>query len=299
MKKVLVIVGPTGVGKTAFSIELAKQFQTEIISGDSIQIYRGLDIGSGKVTKEEMEGIPHHLIDEKDPNESYTVVDFQQEARSWMEQIDFPMIVGGTGLYLKACLYDYIFEKESSSPIEPELETYSNEELYKMLVESDPIQAQKIHPNNHHRLLRSLTIQKRSGVTQSELIEKQSHQPIYDAFVVGCTMPREQLYQRIDARVEKMFQEGLVEEVKQLLEKGYTFSDPGLRGIGYQEFQPYFLGECSLEKVKEEIQKHSRQYAKRQYTWFHHQMDVHWMDVLDHQAKKAMIQEIQEWKDQN
>ena len=296
MKKVIVIAGPTASGKSDFAIEVAKRVSGEIISGDSIQVYRGLDIGSGKIKEEEKEGIPHYLLDILDPSENYSVADFQKHARSIIDNSDKMMIIcGGTGLYLKSCFYDYEFLDEDGEYVDAEFEQYTNEELYRMLLESDPKQAEKIHQNNRRRLLRTLTIQRRSGKPQSELIDEQKHELIYDAYIIGCTMPRDILYKRINDRVDRMFIEGLEEEVKGLLDKGYTFKDPGLQGIGYKEWQAYFNNEMSKEEVKEEIQKHSRQFAKRQYTWLNHQMEVKWMDVTNKEEIDKMLEEVEKW----
>ena len=297
MKKVLVIAGPTASGKSGFAVEIAKRIGGEIISGDSIQVYRGMDIGSGKVTEAEMEGIPHHLIDILDVNEPYSVSHFQTMARSLIETIDMPIIAGGTGLYLKACLYDYDFPEEEPRAVNPELEAMDNEALYALLVEKDEESARKLHPNNRQRVLRALSILEEHGIPKSELEAAQKHEPVYDIFIAGCTMERSVLYERINARVEGMFQAGLLDEVKGLLEQGYTFADPGMKGIGYREFEPYFNGECDLENVKAEIQKHSRQYAKRQYTWLRHQMPVHWFEVLDERDRSRMMNEIMIWKE--
>lgn len=300
MKKVLVIAGPTASGKTAFSVRAAEQFHSEIISGDSIQVYRGLDIGSGKVTPQETHGIVHHLIDIRDPHEPYSVADFQAMARELIDRQDFSIIAGGTGLYLKACLYDYVFQKEEAEePVDAQLEQLSNEELYALLKETDPVQAEKIHMNNRRRLLRSLTIQKRTGRSQSEQEAEQAHEPLYDIFIAGCTMPRDVLYERISRRVDGMFEAGLEAEVRGLLAAGVSFDDPGMQGIGYREFRPYMAGACTIDEVREDIKKHSRQYAKRQYTWLNHQMPVHWFQVLDEQEQQRMLKEIAEWKEEN
>lgn len=297
MKKVLVIAGPTAVGKTSFSIKAAKMLDAEIISGDSIQVYRGFDIGSGKVTEEETEGIVHHLIDIMDPNESYSAADFQKMARHVIDTNEkMSIICGGTGLYLKSCLYDYTFNEESGTFADESLEAFTNEELYAKLLESDPVQAQKIHPNNRRRLLRSLTIAARTGKPQSEIEAEQSHEMIYDTFIAGCTMDRQKLYERINRRVEMMFEAGLEKEVEGLLKNGCTFDSPAMKGIGYKEWQAYFLGNMSADEVKEEIQKHSRQFAKRQYTWLNHQMPVHWFDISDAKDTERILDEILEWK---
>ena len=296
MKKVLVIAGPTASGKTAFSIRMAKLMNAEIISGDSIQVYKGLDIGSGKVTKEEMDGIKHHLIDILDPSDSYSAADFQRMARKIIEDSKRPVIIcGGTGLYLKSCLYDYVFNEEEGPSADPELEKLDNDALYALLKEKDPVQAEKIHPNNRRRVMRSLTILQRSGKPQSEAEAEQNHEMIFDAFIAGCTMPREVLYNRINRRVQMMFDAGLQKEVETLVNSGVSFENPCMKGIGYREWEAFFKGESTPEEVKAEIQKHSRQFAKRQYTWLNHQMPVHWFESLDEADTKRMEQEIMNW----
>lgn len=297
MKKVLVIVGPTASGKTGFSLEMAEALDGEIISGDSIQVYRGLDIGSGKIRPEEMRGIPHHLIDILDPKDHYSAAQFQQDARYEIDHCaGFPIIAGGTGLYLKACLYDYQFtEEEEESPADPEFEQMTSEELYRLLLERDPKQAEKIHANNRRRVIRTLTILKRTGVRQSDAVASQNHEPVYDIFLAGCTMAKEALHQRIDVRTAMMMEEGLEEEVRNLLAGGVTFDDPCMRGIGYREWKPYFEGLCTADEVLEEIRKHSRQYAKRQYTWLNHQMPVQWFQAADPEDRERMKKEILVW----
>ena len=292
MKKVLVIAGPTASGKTSFSIELAKRLNTEIISGDSIQVYKGFDIGSGKVTEAEKEGVPHHLIDILEPGTQYSVKDFQKEARMLIDNSSKPMIIaGGTGLYLKACLYDYVFADEAS-PRNEKYDQYTNHELYEMLVERDPVQAEKIHENNRQRVLRSLTVLDNTGKRQSEIIDEQNHEPIYDFFIAGCTMARDELYERINLRVKMMIEKGLEQEVKGLLAKGITFEDPAMKGIGYREWADYFNGNLSITEVEALIARNSRRYAKRQYTWLNHQMPVHWFDPRNKEERSAMLDEM-------
>lgn len=297
MKKVLVIAGPTAVGKSDFAVNLARNLKAEVISGDSIQVYKGLNIGSGKVTEEEMRGVRHYLIDILEPDQSYNVADFQTMARELIEKEPLKIICGGTGLYLKSCLYDYQFQKEDESlpSVDPELEKLSNEQLHDMLVKSDPVQAEKIHVNNRRRLLRSLTIQRRSGKVQSELEKEQEHKMLYDAKIIGCTMERERLYERINARVEGMFERGLKEEVEGLLKQGVTFDMQSMQGIGYKEFRPYFEGSLTIEEVKAEIQKHSRQFAKRQYTWLNHQMPVEWCNMSEPKEVERIVKDIRNW----
>ncbi|MBW9212561.1 MULTISPECIES: tRNA (adenosine(37)-N6)-dimethylallyltransferase MiaA [Terrabacteria group] len=291
MRKVIAIVGPTASGKSDFAIRLAKEINAEIISGDSIQVYRGFNIGSGKVTKEEMAGIPHHLMDIKGPKDKYSVKEFQSLSRQILAETNKPMIFcGGTGLYLKAALYDYDFPEEEITHFD--YSRYSNEELYQRLKEVDPKQAEKIHPNNRQRLERSLTIYEQSGVPQSTLVDQQEKKALYDVAWIGIEWDREVLYQRINLRVEKMIEAGLPEEVKSLLENGSTFEDQAMKGIGYREWKDYFFGEQSLEETKYLIQRNSRHFAKRQYTWFHHQVPVKWFSLAD---EEKLIMDIKAW----
>lgn len=282
---VLCIVGPTAVGKTKLSIALAKRLNGEVISGDSMQIYRTMDIGTAKVTPEEQEGVPHHLIDEKNPDESYSVAEFQKTVRQKIAEIKsrgkLPIIVGGTGLYIKSVLYDYEFAGESQ-PKEVDDEKYahlSNEELHARLMAVDEAGAKEIHPNNRKRVIRALEIFETSGVKKSEMIDRQEHQLIYDAVLIGLTDERDVLYERINQRVDCMFETGLVEEVKSLYDQGISQIAQSIRAIGYKELYDYFNGFITLEECKDLIKRNSRRYAKRQYTWFNNQMDVEWFKV--------------------
>lgn len=282
---VLCIVGPTAVGKTKLSIALAKRLNGEVISGDSMQIYRKMDIGTAKVTLEEQDGVPHHLIDEKNPDESYSVAEFQKTVRQKIAEIKsrgkLPIIVGGTGLYIKSVLYDYEFAGESQ-PKEVDDEKYthlSNEELHARLMAVDEAGAKEIHPNNRKRVIRALEIFETSGVKKSEMIERQEHQLIYDVVLIGLTDERDVLYERINQRVDCMFETGLVEEVKSLYDQGISQMAQSIRAIGYKELYDYFNGSITLEECKDLIKRNSRRYAKRQYTWFNNQMDVKWFKV--------------------
>ena len=297
MQKVLVITGPTAVGKSDFGISVAKELDGEIISGDSVQIYRGLDIGSGKITKEEMQGIRHYLIDTKDPFEDYSVAEFQKEARFLIDKIAadnrLPIIVGGTGLYIKAVLYDYEFNEEVIKDEEyPDL---SNEEIYEILKKVDPKCLDKIHINNRKRLIRALNIYHKTNRGISAIKDAQKHEMIYDALIISLTSSREELYQRIDRRVDMMFEKGLEKEVETLLKKGLTFEHKALSAIGYRQFKDYFEGKITLDEVKELIKRDSRRFAKRQYTWFRHQFKTEWFDIGD--LNKALIR-IKEWYDE-
>lgn len=296
MKKVLVIVGPTAVGKTDLSLHLAKQFNGEIISGDSIQIYKGFDIGSGKI--KDMQGIKHYAIDCLDVHDNYSVFDFQKLSRKYIDEISqrnhLPMIVGGTGLYIKASLYDYEFSLDKQE--KGDYSAFSNQELYDKLMEIDSVSAQKIHINNRIRLERALDIAA-NGEVKSAKEAKQQHHLLYDALIIGCTMDRTILYERINQRVLMMAKEGLKEEVTNLLANGATFDDQPMKGIGYRQWQDYFVNKKSEEEVIGEIQKCSRNFAKRQYTWFNNQLNVHWVNMLDDKAINDMYILIKEWLD--
>ncbi|MBR5340791.1 MAG: tRNA (adenosine(37)-N6)-dimethylallyltransferase MiaA [Erysipelotrichaceae bacterium] len=291
-QKILAIVGPTAVGKTAFGIRCASQFNGEIISGDSIQIYRGLDIGSAKPDSEELSQAVHHLIDIKDPDDHYSVKEFQELCREKINEISekgkLPIIVGGTGLYIKAALYDYKFFEEETK--DEQYEDLSNEELYQLLETKDPKALEKIHVNNRKRLIRALNIYEKHNKGISEIKDEQEHKPIYDCLIIGLTAERQILFERINERVDRMIENGLIEEIEGLLNKGISFSDQSMQGIGYKEFKAYFDKDKSLEECIEDVKINSRHFAKRQYTFFNNQLDVKWYDDKD----KA-IQEVREW----
>lgn len=293
MQKVLVIVGPTAVGKTAFSVKIAKELNGEIISGDSVQIYRGFDIGSGKIKENEKQGIPHYLIDELDYNQEYNVASFQNDARSLIEKISerqhLPMIVGGTGLYIKAVLYDYVFGNEVEE--DDQYEDLTNEEIYQKLKEVDPKCLLKIHVNNRRRLVRALNIYTKNQKGISTIKDEQKHEMLYDAKIIGLTCERERLYERINKRVDQMFNEGLLNEIDQLIKKGVTFSDKPMSAIGYRQFEPLVNGESSIEEVAENIKRDTRHFAKRQYTWFNHQTPIEWFDIDDLDQAEIAIKE--------
>lgn len=272
MKKVVIILGPTAVGKTKIGIELAKRLNTEIISGDSVQVYKGLDIGSAKVTKEETCGIKHHLIDVLEPTMTYSVCDFQRESRKLMDSLDVPLIVGGTGLYINAAISNYEFDAPKRDfEFEEKYEKYSNEEIYALLIEKDPTMASTLHPNNRKRVLRALYA---ASVNEPLSEKNKKNELLYDAYIIYLNVERKLLYERIDKRVLQMIDEGLEKEVRDLYQKGIT-----PHAIGYQEWLPYFNGDATLEEVISEIQKNSRHLAKRQMTWFRNQMTTHFYEV--------------------
>lgn len=285
MEKVIVVVGPTGVGKTRMGVALAKYFNGEVISGDSMQIYKTMDIGTAKVTSEEMEGIVHHLIDIKDPTENYSVKDFQDEVRLKIKEITsrgkLPIIVGGTGLYIKAALYDYEFGESQMDHQEyiDKYRAYSNKELYDLLNKIDETSAKELHPNNRQRVLRAIAIYESTGIKKSETLAKQNHELVYDAKFIGLTLEREALYERINQRVDLMMEQGLLQEIDALMKKNYSNNLQSMKAIGYKEWFDYYKGIQTLEETLELIKKNSRNYAKRQYTWFNNQIPVKWFNV--------------------
>ena len=272
MKPIIVIVGPTGGGKTKLSIELAKKLDAEIINGDSVAIYKRLNIGSAKPTKEEQQEAVHHLIDIKEPTEEYSVYDYQIDTRNKIEEITKKgkrvVIVGGTGLYIKAALYNYIFRKGTTYNTYDDL---SNEELLEKIKEYDKDTA--IHKNNRKRLIRAL-----NKYENKEPITTNKDECLYPIKVIGLTSQREEIYGRINKRVDKMFREGLLEEIISLKDD-YKSSRVLKSAIGYKEFYDYLYHDKPLEVVKEEIKLNSRHYAKRQYTFFNHQFNTAWYEV--------------------
>ena len=305
MEKVIVVIGPTSVGKTKMGVALAKKLNGEVISGDSMQVYRQMDIGTAKVTIEEMEGVTHHCIDILDPKDQYSVHDFQQTVRKQITEITnrghVPIIVGGTGLYIKAALYDYTFSEMENNhdEINKKYKDYTNEQLYAHLKQIDEESAKILHFNNRRRVLRAIEIYEQTGQKKSEMINEQEHICLYDAYFVGLTLPRELLYERINLRVDLMMKNGLQGEMESVIKQGLTRENQSMKAIGYKEWFDYFEGKCDLNEVSENIKKHSRQYAKRQYTWFKNQFDVHWYDVCLENFSKTIEEVSRDLKNPN
>ncbi len=270
MKKVIAIVGPTAIGKTKISIELAKKLNLDIISSDSVAVYKRLDIGSAKPTKEEMDGVKHYLIDELEPTEQYSVSEFQEKARSIIDKNNPIIMSGGTGLYVQSVLFDYSFEASKRDiSFEDKFKHLSNEELYDMLINKDPKVKERIHPNNRKRVLRALEILESTNKSIEEFDGRKK--PYYDSYIVYLNVEnRDVLYDRINKRVDKMVKDGLIEEAKNLYLDGICPN-----AIGYKELIPYFEGEITLESAIDNIKQNSRHLAKRQMTWFKNQMDTH------------------------
>ena len=271
---VIVILGPTAVGKTKMSVELAKLLNGEIINVDSTQIYKNLDIATAKIKEEEKENIPHHLFDIKDITEDYTVYDYQKDCRNKIDEIlkknKTPILVGGTGLYIKAALYDYKFNDEVSN----QFEDLTNEEIYNKLKELD--KNIDIHINNRKRLVRALNYCLNNNLKFSE--KEKTDKLLYETVFIGLTTERNILYDRINKRVDVMVKDGLLEEAKKIYDSNVR-TKAVMTPIGYKELFPYFENKKSLEECLELIKRNSRKYAKRQYTWFNNQMKVNWFSV--------------------
>ena len=299
-KPIIILTGPTAVGKTKASIGLAKAVGGEIISADSMQVYKYMDIGSAKIRPEEMQGVKHYLVDELKPSEEFHVVRFQQMAKQAMEEIyakgKIPIVVGGTGFYIQALLYDIDFTKnEEDTVYRKELETLANEKgavyLHEMLRTVDPESADSIHANNVKRVIRALEFYKLTGKKISEHNEKERAKESPYAFCYFVLNDdRKLLYDRIDQRIDKMLEEGLLEEVTALKNKGYTKDMVSMQGLGYKEILDYLNGECTLEEAIYILKRDTRHFAKRQLTWFRRERDVIWIDKnkYDHDEEKIL-----------
>ena len=274
MNKVIVILGPTAVGKTKLSIELAKKLSGEIINADSTQVYKELDIATAKVTSEEKEGIPHHLFDIKDISEDYTVYDYQKDCREKIDELlknnKTPILVGGTGLYIKAALYNYSFDDIN---VKNDYSSYTLDELYDKLLKIDPDTT--IHKNNRKRVEHALDYYEATGKVLGKI---KSDKLLYDTIFIGLTTNRDTLYERINSRVDKMVDNGLLIEAKKIYDTKIR-TKAVLTPIGYKELFPYFENNKSLDECLDMIKQNSRRYAKKQYTWFNNQMDVNWFSV--------------------
>ncbi|CAM3696234.1 tRNA (adenosine(37)-N6)-dimethylallyltransferase MiaA [Erysipelothrix urinaevulpis] len=297
MKKVIVIAGVTGSGKSSLAIELAEQYNGEIISADSVAVYEELDIGSAKPTKTEQNTVPHHLIDHAKIDEIYSVADFQKDARALIDEISrqgkIPIVVGGTGLYINALIYDYYFDEQELVAID---ESLSNQELKNILEDIDPETSAKVHINNRKRLIHSVRMAKTHGKGKSEINQANKNTAYYNACVFFLEGEREKLYERMNKRVETMFELGLLKEVEDLnqrYDKLWTYQS--VNSIGYREFNEYFLGNRTLEEVKELIKRNTRRLAKRQITWFKHQTPCHFVDIYDQKFKYNIEKKIDEF----
>ena len=295
MDKIIIIVGPTAVGKSDLAVKLALKVDGEIINADSMQVYSELEISTAKPNQAEMKKVKHHLFSIKSVVDDFSVAEFQKLINLKIKEVSnkkkIPIIVGGTGLYIRAFLYGYKFEEFSVKKIDENLEKLSNQELYDMLYEFDSKATTKIHLNNRKRLIRAIQIYKNTGSSKSDLESKQAKVPIYNATIVGLTMSRAKLYERINDRVDDMFKNGLLKEVQTVYEQTKT-NKTALQAIGYKEFLPYFKKEMTLLEVADKIKKNTRNYAKRQYTFFNNQFKVNWinLDEVSHEEAVKFIE---------
>ena len=302
-KPLIILSGPTAVGKTALSIDLAKRVNGAIISADSMQVYKYMDIGSAKITPEEMQGVKHYLIDELMPEEEFNIVRFQQMAKAALDEIysngQIPIIAGGTGFYIQALLYDIDFEnQDSNEAYRQELENYArkhgNEALHERLRAVDPTSAEAIHANNVKRVIRALEFYYLTGkpISEHNETERQKESPYNFAYFV-LTDDRANLYSRIEKRVDIMMEQGLLEEVRKLKEMGYHRNMVSMQGLGYKEILDYLDGKCSLEEAIYTIKLETRHFAKRQLTWFRREADVCWLDKSQYGYEdEAILEEM-------
>lgn len=298
-KPLIVLTGPTAVGKTKASIGLAKALNGEIISADSMQVYKYMDIGSAKIMPEEMNGVTHHLVDVLDPTDDFNVVKFQKMAKDALAQIydngHIPIIVGGTGFYIQALLYDIDFtESDNDTELRHQLELYAKEQgniaLHEKLQAVDPEAAKAIHPNNVKRVIRAIEYYQQTGEKISEHNEKErKKESPYDFYYFVLTDDRDILYSRIDERVDLMVQNGLVDEVMKLKNMGCTKQMVSMQGLGYKEILSYLDGEITLEQAIYLIKRDTRHFAKRQLTWFHREKDVRWINKKEFNRDETLI----------
>ncbi|MEI7024354.1 tRNA (adenosine(37)-N6)-dimethylallyltransferase MiaA [Paenibacillus sp. y28] len=299
--RLLVLLGPTAVGKTALSLLLARQFNCEIISGDSMQVYRGMDIGTAKVLPEEQQRIPHHMIDIRNPDEPFSAADFQSMAKACIQDIHergkLPFVVGGTGLYIESLCFDYQFSEGASDEAFREEQRlfaleHGPEALLDKLRAVDPITASRLHVNDQRRIVRALEVYHLSGISMSEHQHRQKKDSPYEYCMVGLTMDRDLLYKRIEARVDIMLQDGLVEEVQGLLDQGYSRDLVSMQGLGYKEIAAALTGEMPMDTAVSLLKQGTRRFAKRQLSWFRHMKEIEWVDVTEHANLLAHLNTI-------
>ena len=304
MKPMVILTGPTAVGKTALSIRLAKAIGGEIISADSMQVYQKMNIGTAKIKTDEMEGIPHYLVDVLDPAEEFHVARFQKMAKEALQNIyekgKIPLVVGGTGFYIQSLLYDIDFEEEEQDMEYREMlwkmsKEKGNVALHQLLSQKDPVSAKKIHPNNVKRVIRALEFYRLNGYPISEHNEKESKKesPYRFAYFV-LNQDRKKLYERIDRRVDLMMEAGLLKEVEDLKEEGYGNSLVAMQGIGYKEIYEYLEGSLTLDQAVDLIKKDTRHFAKRQLTWFGREKDVIMIQKEQFETEEKILQHMLE-----
>lgn len=302
-RKIIIICGPTAVGKTKYAIEIAKAFNGEIVSADSMQLYKHMDIGSAKPTLEELNQVKHYLVDDIDPKEPFSVAEYQRRAKLAIEDIfskgKTPVISGGTGLYVNSLIYDMDFSKPPVTTVyRKELEALAcekgNEFVHNLLLKEDREAAERIHPNSVRRVIRALEViqlgEKVKPFEESFIKTKD-----YDYVLIGLSRERQELYDRINRRVEILMECGLVDEIKGLLDRGLTESNISMKGIGYKEMIGHINGEYDLAFAVDLVMKNTRHYAKRQMTWFKRYHDISWFNISDYANDEKAIEEIMEW----
>lgn len=304
MNKIIAIAGPTAVGKTKFAIEVAKAFDGEVVSCDSMQLYKYMDIGSAKPTPEEMAQAKHHLVDFLDPRDEFSVSRYQEIAKEAINDIlsrgKIPVISGGTGLYLNSLLYnmdfssvpgDYSYRNELTELAEKE----GNEYIHNMLAQQDPEAASKIHPNNVKKVVRALERLKEGEGKIKQFSDIKEETTDYEAILIGLTRDREELYNRINLRVDLLMEAGLLEEVQQLMDMGLTPDNISMKGIGYKEIMDYLDGKYSLEEAVDTVKKNTRHYAKKQLTWFRRYDKMNWLDISKFASDDEAIEDMKKW----
>lgn len=299
---ILIIAGPTASGKTGLSVALAKKYNGEIISADSMQIYKGMDVGTAKPDLEERMGVPHHLMDVVEPWEGFTVAQYRtlasQKIKEVWERGKWPIVVGGTGLYIHALIRSWTFSNTPPSPqirrdIETFLDKHGKEALYQELLNVDPDGAKIIHPNNVKRVIRALEVYRESGRTKSSMDALSGKEEVpYDYTLVGLTMERARLYARIEERIDRMMEAGLVAEVKKLVDLGGDETWQSMQGLGYKEVFAFLKGQCTLDEAVDRLKKGTRHYAKRQWTWFRRLEEIKWLDMDRYTDQEQQLNRI-------
>jgi len=301
-KPLIILVGPTAVGKTSISVKIAKEIGAEIISADSMQVYKYMDIGTAKITKEEAAGVKHYMLDEVMPDVEFSVSDFQARANDYIDMILsedlIPLIVGGTGLYINSLAYNLDFTKAISNwKLREELlnkaEAFGNQYIYNELIRIDPDSANRLHINDTKRIIRALEVYHETGKPMSSSYNRfREPNPLYDLIMIGLTMDRHLLYERINKRVDLMIEEGLIQEVQKLLDMGYHEDLVSLQGLGYKEIIKYLKGEYTLEEAIDILKRDSRRFAKRQLTWFRRDERIIWIDINDYKDSNHLVEHI-------
>lgn len=304
LKKIIAVAGPTASGKTALAIELAKRFDGEVVSCDSMQIYRHMDVGTAKPDSEELAEARHYMIDIFEPSESCSVAEFVKLARACIDDIlsrgKLPVLAGGTGLYMDSIIENIVFEDFGSDPeLREQLQRLAKTEgvdaVHRLLAEKDPEAAEKIHPNNVRRVIRALEVCHLTGKTFTQVNLEARREPVYDAMILGIDTDRQLLYDRINLRVDKMLKSGLVEEVRRLCDMGIGRDTTAMQAIGYKEILEFFEGRATLEEAVEKIKMESRRYAKRQLTWFRRNERIHWVRTSETEELDLVFEKCSEF----